>query len=347
VLDRIEALRHCGFGYYEGPISVTIEHRLPIWLEQFTNEEQKIAFILASRILFVTRPMLRSLQRHVYERKIRRLLLDDIIREQALPPFRYDLASPHLSGMLERSLFVELTASADIKSFTHVNTDLNRPSSRNLIGPRVETLVEPAKIVEHDDRDRDLAEGYRDNLVRRRLSGKTHLFILEDISGSGQTAANDIRRILTLYPEFRRVVFCPYISTQAARGTVTATTEADGATSRRVAVLEGLELPTEAKAFHADCYLWQDYDLPLPAEEIRNRLHRICEEYWNSHHHSENNPYAATSEPERIGPGGYRDTQLLLVLYSNCPNNSLPIIWSAADGVPQAWQPLFARYPNY
>jgi hypothetical protein len=76
-------------------------------------------------------------------------------------------------------------------------------------------------------------------------------------------------------------------------------------------------------------------------------LKGICEKYWESHHYKENSSYAGTDDPIRIHPGGYRDTQLLVVLYSNCPNNSLPILWSEVDGTPRAWEPLFRRHPRY
>lgn len=36
---------------------------------------------------------------------------------------------------------------------------------------------------------------------------------------------------------------------------------------------------------------------------------------------------------------GYKGTGAVVALYSNCPNNSLPILWDATD----AWKPLFPR----
>ncbi len=44
-------------------------------------------------------------------------------------------------------------------------------------------------------------------------------------------------------------------------------------------------------------------------------------------------------------PLGYRDSQLLVGLHHNTPNNTLPIIWYAEDRLPQ-WEPIFRRYPK-
>ena len=42
---------------------------------------------------------------------------------------------------------------------------------------------------------------------------------------------------------------------------------------------------------------------------------------------------------ERRHPLGYGDTQSAIVFYQSCPNNTLPILWSAKGG----WSPLFPR----
>ena len=42
---------------------------------------------------------------------------------------------------------------------------------------------------------------------------------------------------------------------------------------------------------------------------------------------------------ERRHPLGYGDTQSAVVFYQSCPNNTLPILWSAKGG----WSPLFPR----
>ena len=41
----------------------------------------------------------------------------------------------------------------------------------------------------------------------------------------------------------------------------------------------------------------------------------------------------------RRNPLGFRDTQATIVFYQSCPNNTLPILWSANG----EWVPLFPR----
>ena len=44
----------------------------------------------------------------------------------------------------------------------------------------------------------------------------------------------------------------------------------------------------------------------------------------------------------RNAPLGYNDSQLLVVFYDNCPNNTLPILWKESTAKPK-WKPLFKR----
>ena len=46
---------------------------------------------------------------------------------------------------------------------------------------------------------------------------------------------------------------------------------------------------------------------------------------------------------EKNAPLGYDEGQLLIVFKDNCPNNTLPIIWSRSKGKTK-WAPLFKRY---
>lgn len=42
-------------------------------------------------------------------------------------------------------------------------------------------------------------------------------------------------------------------------------------------------------------------------------------------------------------PLGYKDSQMLVVLHDNCPNNTLPIIWASSTQTNFYWRPLFPR----
>jgi len=267
-------------------------------------------------------------------------------------------------------------------------SDLKRPASTKLSGATVEMLVQPGKMLDKEEKrlketisdledeitvllpeqseramqlrgqqaeaERALDQAisasrvFRNWLTGRDLKGKTHLFILEDFAGSGQTAATDIRRLAIDYPSLKRIVFCPCVCTEQARQTileVQANLPSD--INVDISVLPGIEIPSSARAFSDDCYLWKQHTLPKTPIQMSSEIRRICDEAYSEYHHVENSPYAVEVDPIRITSGGYRDTQLLVVLYSNCPNNSLPIIWSTAKGKSREWQPLFERYPRY
>ena len=52
--------------------------------------------------------------------------------------------------------------------------------------------------------------------------------------------------------------------------------------------------------------------------------------------------YNNTQETIEKGALGFGNCQLLLSLYHNTPNNTLPIIWFDEDN--QLWSPIFKRY---
>ncbi|MFH4630858.1 ATP-binding protein [Vibrio alginolyticus] len=79
-------------------------------------------------------------------------------------------------------------------------------------------------------------------------------------------------------------------------------------------------LPSECKVFSEASEVFTE-------REERQYAQSICTKYG--------------SQLQKMHPLGYQDSQLLVVFKDNCPNNSLPILWSSSN-TPK-WIPLFNR----
>lgn len=79
-------------------------------------------------------------------------------------------------------------------------------------------------------------------------------------------------------------------------------------------------LPSASKVFSEDSEVFKE-------KSERQYAQTICTKYG--------------SQLQKMHPLGYEDSQLLVVFKDNCPNNSLPILWSSSNK--PKWVPLFYR----
>ena len=80
--------------------------KLRTWLGQLPEELQKYAFLLATRVVFITARQFESLQRQLFSRHIRRVLLDSAMAHHNLPTLNYNEASRYLDEEMDATLFV-------------------------------------------------------------------------------------------------------------------------------------------------------------------------------------------------------------------------------------------------
>ncbi|EOG7789433.1 phosphoribosyltransferase-like protein [Vibrio fluvialis] len=78
--------------------------------------------------------------------------------------------------------------------------------------------------------------------------------------------------------------------------------------------------PTECKVFSETSEIFRE-------REERQYAQSICTKYG--------------AQLQKMHPLGYQDSQLLVVFKDNCPNNSLPVLWSSSSR--PKWIPLFNR----
>ncbi|MCJ7532041.1 MAG: hypothetical protein MUO64_13565 [Anaerolineales bacterium] len=291
--------------------------KLWIWINQFeTNDEKKLAFKIASSITFITEDQIRHLQEVCFQEKLRFHLLDEIIIQKKLVPYSYEDAIAYFEEKLDECLIVALTDSARYNQFVHINglenhSRLGLKSIGVLVHP---DIISTSEVV---------------NKLKKRYENKRILIIIEDFCGSGKTFITDLVRISTHYDNFLKVYFCPYIITDHAEKTI-----------RRFArkftpniileILPGMTISEFMRAFSRSSVLF--------SYEEQKEIKKICVKYHKKYF----SDHKFIGKP-RSYPYGYRNGQLLLVLQSNCPNHTLPIIWAQENG----WKPLFKRIQRY
>ena len=178
----------------------------------------------------------------------------------------------------------------------------------------------------------DENEVYFDNVVEygriakalAEKQGRQALVFVDDFMGTGTAASEYFRRLVADYgrdiqSHIQRsnlrlffVVVCAFEKAQM---------KLDG-------VVEELNLPLQVHICDsldesARCFSDRSSIFPEPA--LRERARQIA--------------YLHGARLENHAPLGYGDCQATLVFESNCPNNSLPILWAESKD----WRPLFKR----
>lgn len=317
ICEEISILANFRFTPYLNDEIQDFSYKLQRWLDQFeTEEEQKLALLVASKITFVSEVQFQHLQEICFQEKLKFILLDEIIALHRLNPYDYESASKYFDSKLEECLFAPLTDSARINQFFHVNKLDNHS----------QLTLRSLDIFVHEEIMKDKIAV---NSLNHYYKEKPILIILEDYSGSGKTITSDILRILKLYPCFKKIIFCPYIITSWAEELLYRIVYmVNPGVDFKIAY--GMRLSDKMHCFSKSSVLFsseQQFHLKLLCKKYHKR-------YFSNHRY--------IGKP-RAYPYGYRNLQLLLVTQSNCPNHTLPIIWCTDGG----WYPLFERVQRY
>lgn len=302
------------------------------WIEQFNgiigdhdtdsllSHESRYALFLSAKILFFNREQMRALLEEVGS-KIRGELVSLASRVNGRTyvdiAYNYELVMDHFNS----SLFVPLSDSSHFMEFRH--HFLPKGTFSHMVLSNLEILLYAIK----QNSVADLQAQYAD---------KRNLFIIEDFSGSGTTAIK-IRKVIAAY-DFMNIYFCPFIITQTACHKLNELRDFATHCGKNFKVIYGLYLGDEYSiTSNNNSTIWSD--------DERRALRVISEKYFKSHFRVNGYLYNDFQHTPPIRPCyyGFKDCGLAICFYSNCPNNSLPIMWSDDEG----WNPLFKRHEKY
>lgn len=332
--DSIEILKEFKFEPYQpipNPPKPDFIKRMKEWLNQFEKKDQKYLFYLVSKLIFLTQPQINHLMDYLFQNKIKKIILEDIILENNLPPFSYKEAEESLLLELEKTLFVGLSDSSRINDFTHINMDyINRTINT---GIEFETLIYPSKRkimynLEGNSQKVKFCNDFEkcvlleDNL----LLNKKRLIILEDFSGSGLDIIENFTYLKSSSLAFEKIIFAPYIITYKACEILENwidNNQEDG----KYYYTYGTKIPEDAKCFDYDkSYLlseWPDEKVDI-CDKIKQTCNSVCKRNF-----PKDSSYLY----------GVGEIMIAFATYYNCPDNSLPILWCDKGG----WKPLLQR----
>jgi hypothetical protein len=301
LIEFLSAHRYHEYGPTFGP-HLDFRERLTEWLANGVPEQdQKLLFQLVPYIFFVGRDEIAALQRATFRNSILRWVIEDA---------GIDFADPDLDNSILREIrrtwFCPITDSADIASFHHLN-DLRgeyRPDWRSFAKMH---NGDPSLLLQHM-----ADEGY------------TRVVLTEDIVGSGS-------QMLDLWPLFENlpttpptmpVLIVPLIV--CPRGVQAGQRLASRFPNIQFAPT--LTLPKDS--FVSPIAQSNEPSLFQAFRDLVQRSYPVV---------SNGQPVSATSVP--YGPFGFAQTGGLIVLHTNTPDNSLPVIHHSSN----SWSPLFPR----
>jgi len=302
------------------------------WMDQFNgtisglgkdstlSQESRYALILSRKMIFFNRYQMISLLEEVGD-KIRGELVSLACLLKGIPYVDLAYGYEPVLEQLQSSLFVPLSDSSHFMEFRH--HCLPEGTYSDMVLSNLDILlfaIEQGAVAE----------------IKSKYTTKRNLFIIEDFSGSGTTATK-IKKVIANY-DFTNIYFCPFIITETARRKLDELRDFASDLGKHFNVIFGLYLGDEySVAANITSTIWSD--------DERLALRVISEKYFKSHFHVNGYLYSDfhNTTPTRPCYYGFKDCGLAICFYSNCPNNSLPIIWSDDEG----WKPLFKRYEKH
>jgi len=159
--------------------------------------EQRYAFILAGKLMYITRRQMLVLIGKVWNG-----ILDELFRQQCclkcISPIQNMKNENLLEEAISQSLIMPLSDSGRLMEFRQ---ETSWPTSNVL--DSIKLLLDPST-----DPGNLAAQ-------KRKYADKTSAFIIEDFSGSGTTAKGRIKKIINNY-DFQNIYFCPYVIFKSA-----------------------------------------------------------------------------------------------------------------------------------
>lgn len=280
--------------------------RLSNWLDCAPKEaDQKTLFHAVPSFFFVGRKEMESLYMTAFNGPVARWLLDEL---------EIGFDAPNAQQVIRQGLcetwFCGITDSLDIGLFHRINNITGasiRPqlmSYLNISGNAKQTATE---II---------------NFMRSQSPPLRRIVLLEDFVGTGQQNY-DIVKFMAELPTAPPVLFCPLMICPVGSNAAYAL----ASNHTNLTYTPALELSD-------DIFLWRTARANEPPSfgKLRDVVVRLYPLVEGSNSSNLYGPFGFNNGDEERGA--------LIVLYSNCPDNTLPIIHHNSDG---PWQALFPR----
>lgn len=343
ILTSLLRIYHVRFQPFQNDIVHHYPLKLIKWLNQFPKEDRKYAFLLASKLIFITQQQFESLQRLLYSSHIRRILLERIIREKQLSLLAFDEAQDSLDSEMDATLFVANSDSAGINSFVHVNREyFHHRGRRKLVGPEIRFWTYPQKRLTGDSKIRATVNAFEKDVLASDsyIKTKKRIVIIEDFSGTGSDLCNTLNALNNSNLPVSEVIIAAAMSTYQANDLLKRKCEEFSSIGKRsYQFVSAMTLPDRCRCFEtpeAGRMSEPSYVDCEPIQNLSENLSRMSEFCFEGF-------FKDVTELPLSGKHGFGGLALAFVFYTNTPDNALPMLWQEAP----KWTPLFRRASHY
>lgn len=325
--------------------------KLDSWLENFPQKDQHYAFLLATKVIFITMEQLEYLQGVLYEHHIKMKLLEDIIEIKQLKLHQHYKALHELDSEMDKTLFVPNSDSAPFNSFVHINKNyFSNREGRFLVGGDADLwtyagekryyLKQKLRSCDTNSKKEilkkiNIIDSYEKEIIcgDPHIKNKKRLIILEDFSGSGSDLIERLIKIHRSNLPFEKVILATCMATKLAYDNVMK--ECDYMNKElgklRYTFISAFILPKKCSCINrlenSEQELYLDGDPPV--KNLSVHVKRLSEDAFANHF---------KNHLDKENALGFRQS-LAFVFYTNCPDNTLPIIWKQTKN----WRALFPR----
>jgi hypothetical protein len=334
MLEGLHEIAPLRFQPYQNDSMPSFMEKLRVWLAQFEAEDQPVAFLVAMKLIFVTQKQLDVLGRRLFEQHIRKRFLETIILKHRLRPYDFSSAVRHLNEEMDETLFIPNSDSSRINDFVHVNSRYFKDRARRrLTGPEVAHWVHPSSMADAKlpEQERRVAKRFGRIVAKRDrlLRNKKRIVVLEDFSGTGSDLAGTLEKLARLDFSVSEILVGVLMATEKAMTDLRELCRELSGTGARIYDIEAsMILPQSLRCFGGPARSYLEMNPEMPG--ISEKLKSISEKLYRL-------KFSRALEPhDRHGFGGLA---LAFAFYTNCPDNSLPMIWLPLDD----WHPLFPR----
>lgn len=293
----------------------SFDSRLLKWLSNFDKNERQVAFEIIKNLKFVSAYEIKELAIRTFENAKKTIKKEMKIPQQNWYD-RLEARNIRLKEELEKSIFVAAVDDANFSYFRRYASS-HYPFKKD-------------NFVEYYKTDED---------TLNELPEHTRIFIIDQLTGSGTTALRrengtwkgKIARFVRIWKKHinsNTIYYCPYIISEVANRNL----EERICDYVKETKLDVKILPT-CKIGISPCLSNND---GTDIDEERE-VSKLCQNYYNRF-----------KEDEHIRKGGpalygYGRAGLTLVLQSNCPNNTIYLLWHSYN----KWYPLFPRITHH
>ncbi len=290
----------------------TFESRLLKWLSNFDKEDRQVAMEIIIALKFISLYEMKQLAIRTFENARICLLRDSINPSNSNWVDYIATRNLKLEDELSKSVFI---ACAD-----DMNFDFFRRYAMRYHSFKKENFVEYYK---------------RDISSMKELPPHKNIFLIDQISASGSTALRKqqgvwkgkIPRFQEIWKNFikgNRLYYCPYILTSVSERNLLERLPAylSECSALPISIVPTCRLPISTCIANKD---GKGIDQSKPVA-------RLCNKYYDRFKEDEHTGVEGTVRY------GYGSAGLTLILQSNCPNDSLYLLWHEND-----WYPLFPR----